>query len=137
MTRQSIDPTTGTTQVALYNKNDANTVPQLFYRPNNNQTVIQMTNSNSSLLTDATQYRQSTFLPGPFTLYVGYIRDVVHLTVVTLLPSTTLNYVGLIALGGAANNAVASNISTNQFTVKLAGNTPPKTTIYYMAIGLS
>jgi len=137
MPRQSVDPTTGSTQVALYNKFDANMVPQLFYRPNNNQTPIQMTNSNSSVISSPTQFRQSTFLAGPFTLYVGYIRNATDGQLVVLTPSTTLKYVGLISVTNSANGALATNITSNQFVVRFGGTAPAARTIYYMAIGLS
>ena len=123
--------------MALYNKDDASTVPQLFYRPNNNQTPIQMTNSNSSVISSSTQFRQSTFLAGPFTLYIGYIRNATDGQLVVLTPSTTLHYVGLISVTESFNGAVANNISGSQFVVRFGGVAPAARTIYYMAIGLT
>jgi hypothetical protein len=136
MTRQSIDPTTAANQVAFYNKDDASVVPQLFYRPNNNQTPIQMTNDNLTASGSATEFRRSTFLPGTFTLYTGFIIKAPDNTLVTLLPATTLVYAGIIGLGTSASNAVATNIAGNQFRIRFGGLSPSDKTIYYMAIGI-
>ena len=143
MRNQSVDPTTGSTEVSVYNKNDASSSPQLFFRPFNDATSIQMTNSNSSVIQDATQFRQSTFLPGPFTLYVGYLRDIpVTGQHVTLSPNTNLLYVGLsvVVQSNPTLNfptAVVQNISGNTFDINFFhfDQDSIKVTVYYMAIG--
>ena len=141
---QSPDPNTTADQIALYNKLVAG-VPQLFFKPSSNQTPIQMTNSNYSVSNPpgpTLDYRVSTFLAGPFTVYIGYLRDVVNPTVVTLLPFSTLLYVGVTThLNGTINPNIfnltnATNIIGNQFTIIYHPSITPKPTIYYMAIGI-
>lgn len=137
MPRQTVDPTTGSTQIALYNKFDASNVPQLFFRPNNNQTPIQLTNDNLSFVQNSTVGdRQSTFLAGPFTIYQGFIINATDNQVVTLTPASTLEFVNLIALTKSANGAVPVSLTANQFTIRLGGGAQPRT-IYYYAIGLT
>ena len=137
---QSGDPTTTASQSALYNKLVTG-VPQVFFRPNNNQTPIQMTNSNSSNTSAPGTLRQSTFVPGPFTVYVGIINNVPNNTTVTLTPVTTLVYVGLGTyiegrIGTIIGIAAPVNISGNQFTIRFEnGLTPDPVHIYYFAIG--
>ncbi len=141
---QLADPATSATQCALYNKL-VSTVPQLFFRPSSNQTPIQLSNSNlNTVQTGALGGTQSSFLAGPFTIYMGYVLNCPNLQVVTLLPSSTLIYVGLttyingIRVPTAFNTAAAVNIAANQFTVRyqpIASFTVPPV-IYYMAIGI-
>lgn len=141
---QTVDPTTAANQSAIYNKLVAG-VPQLFFRPNTDQTPIQLSNSNlNTLQTGATGDAQSSFLAGPFTIYMGYIRDCPDTQLVTLLPSSTLIYVGLSTIlqgtvpVGIASTATATNIAANTFIVRynntqITGN---NATIYYTAVGV-
>jgi len=141
---QATDPTTSSTQSAIYNKLDANNQPQLFFRPDTNQTPIQLTNSNLNTLQTGGGSSQSSFLAGPFTIYFGFIVNCPNSQIVTLTPSSTLLYVGLTTNlngnvpVGLASTAAAISINLNQFTVSYNATsggitTPP--TIYYMAIG--
>src|SRR4029077_18551507 len=70
MRPQSVDPTTTANNVALYNK-IVSSVPELFFRPNNNQTPIQLTYPSistglASTNPDVYNTDQYTFLAGPF-----------------------------------------------------------------------
>lgn len=139
---QGSDPATSATQCALYNK-IVSSEPQLFFRPRSNGTPIQMSNTNlNTIQTGATASTQSSFLAGPFTIYMGYVRNCTNGQVVTLTPSSTLKYVGLTTAltggvtAGLGSTATATSISSNQFTVSY--NTTKITanpTIYYLAIG--
>ena len=140
---QGSDPTTGADQCALYNK-IVSSAPQLFFRPQSNGTPIQLSNSNlNTVQTGASPGTQSSFIAGPFTIYMGYILSCPNLQVVTLLPSSTLIYVGLSTLLSdtrvptAFNTAAAVNIAANQFTVRYMpiSSFTPAPIIYYMAIG--
>lgn len=138
------DPTTSSDQVAIYNK-IVSGLPQLFFRPNSNATPIQLTNSNlNTVQTGAPGGTQSSFLAGPFTIYMGYVVNCPNGQVVTLLPSSSLKYVGISTflfnsrISSAINIAAVVNISANQFTIKydpLVISFIPAPTIYYMAIG--
>jgi len=139
---QSGDPTTTSNQAALYNKLvtvGGVTTPQLFFRSNSNATPIQMTNSNSSIISNASGYRQSSFLAGPFTIYTGLIFNATNGMTVTLLPSSVLKYIGvsIVSPGPTINlfPAIATNITANTFQLQF-GILFPSPTIYYMAIGL-
>lgn len=139
------NPTTGADQSALYTKLDGSNLPQLFFRPSSDQTPIQLTNSNlNTVQTGASIDTQSSFLAGPFTIYMGIVRNATNLQVVTLLPSSTLIYVGLSTILSntriptAFNIASAVNIAGNQFTIRympIASFTPTPI-IYYMAVGI-
>lgn len=134
---QVADPATSATQSALYNKLVAG-VPQMFFRSSNSPAPVQMTNSNSSVVSNVGGYRQSSFLAGPFTIYTGFILNAVNGSTVTLTPSTTLRYVGVSIINPGVNlnqfTVSATNIAANTFRINfgLVLGTP---TIYYMAIG--
>jgi hypothetical protein len=142
---QASDPTTALGQVALYNKLVSN-VPQLFYRPSVNQTPIQMSNSNlNTLQTGALSDAQSSFLAGPFTIYFGFFANCPPNQLITLLPASTLIYVGLSTVKTNTNfpsarqgNYIATpiNITANQFTITHAAVSLVNPIIYYMAIGI-
>ncbi len=141
---QAVDPNTVGGQSAIYNKLVTGQ-PQLFFRPNSNQNPIQLTNSNLNTVdTGAPLNTQSSFLAGPFTIYMGYIKNCPVGQVVTLSPSSTLIYVGISTVlesgivGGGLNFASATAVSGNQFTVTYGPpitSFPPDPTIYYLAIG--
>lgn len=144
---QSTDPTTGANQSAFYNKL-VTSVAQLFFRSNNDGTVIQMSNSNlNTMQTGAPGSTQSTFTAGPFTIYMGYVLNCPNGQIVALTPSTNLIYVGLstslvstssvTVIPGLASTAVPINISGNQFTVRYNTVTiPVNPNIYYTAVGV-
>lgn len=117
---QSGDPTTTTTESALYNKL-VSTVPQAFFRPSSNQTPIQLSNSNISTLATggingADQY---TFLAGPFTMYMGYILNSPNNNTITLLPATTLLYVGISTYLPTANQGGDKTLMLGQLSMLL------------------
>lgn len=144
---QAGDPITLAGQSAIYNKLVSN-IPQLFFRPDTNQTPIQMSNENlNTIQTGGTGDAQTSFLAGPFTIYFGFIFNVTNNQLVTLLPSSTLIYVGLSTMlpagiaVGQATTVTAFGMTGNQFTVAFNDNADgiksPKTpTIYYTAVGI-
>lgn len=144
---QSVDPTTAIGQIALYNKL-ITSVPQLFYRPSLNQTPIQLSNSNlNTLQTGATADAQSSFLAGPFTIYFGFFPNCPLGQIITLLPASTLLYVGLSTIlpsgvpVGQATTTAPFGMAGNQFQVTYNNNAdgipnPKLPTIYYTAIGI-
>jgi len=139
---QGNDPATALGQVALYNKLVAS-VPQLFYRPSLNQTPIQMSNANlNTIQTGAPGNTQSSFIAGPFTVYMGYVANCPNSQLVTVTPSSTLIYVGLSTVktnagSGPQSTYVATpiNITGDNFTITHANLSLVNPTIYYMAIG--
>jgi len=134
---QTVDPTTSATQIALYTK-AVSTVPNLFFRPRNNQTPIQLTYPSIKADSSATQY---TFCAGPFVIYGGLLTACVQNQLVTLTPATTLVYVGFAAIHSKDNsilifeNVCATNIVGNSFNVQFSNSSVPLN-IYYMAIGM-
>lgn len=153
---QSTDPTTEVDQCAIYNKL-VSSVPQLFFRSSSNATPIQLSNSNlNTFQTGSLASNQSTFLAGPFTIYMGYILNCPNAQLVTLLPACTLKYVGLTTVlsndgtlfippVGFGTTAAAVNIVNNEFNVSynitqftvIINKIPTllRPIIYYMAIG--
>ncbi len=77
-------------------------------------------------------------MAGPFLIYGGFILNPTIGQLVTLLPATTLKYVGLTtsgATGGPLVSAVATNFVGNSFNINFTvGVTIP--ILYYMAIGV-
>lgn len=135
--RPQTDPTTSATQVALYNKL-VSSVPQMFFRPNINQTPIQMTYSSIKADSSATQY---SFVAGPFIVYGGTISNATNPQTVTLSPGTTLLYVGLIMVNPTTTaKAFATSpgtLSGTTFTISYAPQpVGSKINISYFAIGL-
>ena len=140
---QSDDPTTSSSQTAIYCKL-ANSIPQLFFRPNSNQTAIQLTYpSISTGLNNASppEYltQQYSFLAGPFIIYGGQLSNVSNGTIITLSPGTTLLYVDLtvIGIGGSSGKfftAATTNITGTSFTISTQ-DTLPNQNYYYMAVG--
>ena len=143
MRPESGDPTTSAIQTALYNKL-VSSIPALFFRPNSNQTAIQLTNGSiqtglQSTNPDVYYPQQYTFMAGPFIVYGGYLANVANNHVVTLTPGSGLLYVDLTVVNqfgiiGQPAMAVPTSISGTSFTVKIktiGGNRD----IYYFAIG--
>ncbi len=138
----ALDPATTANQIALYTKIISNNAV-LFFRPSNSQTPIQLTYPSistglQSRNPDVWFDRQYSFLPGPFVFYLG-ILAVPDGTVITLTPSTTLIYVGLVLVGGLGSDkpsAAATNIAGNQFTVRFSAGSANPFFVYYIAIGV-
>jgi hypothetical protein len=143
---QSGDPTTTSTQTALYTK-QVGSLPQLFFRPNSNQTPIQMTNSNVKTGLQSTNppvylSQQYSFIAGPFTVYGGYLPGINAGASFTLSPTTTLIYAGatldsdLFPGGGLIiyPSAIAI-ISGSTITIQFQNGVNPRN-VYYFAIGM-
>ena len=144
---QGSDPTTSATQVSLYTKTiSSNTV--LFYAPNSSQTPIQMTypaitTGTNNATPPVYLLAQQTFLPGPFVFYSGIIIGATQGQTITLTPSSTLLYVGLMIKDWKPGSqgpltfvtACATNLSTNTFKVQFTNGLPVQN-ISYIAIGI-
>jgi len=135
---QAVDPATTATQVAIYNKKVAG-IPNLFFRPNNSQTPIQMTypsiGTSSAPIYAATQY---SFVAGPFVVYTGIISNPANGALVTVSPATTLRYVGLGVkdfTGTVVGGAAATNIAGSSFNINFQVQIGATRDIYYLAIG--
>lgn len=133
---QTGDPTTSSTQIALYNKL-VNSIPELFFRPPSDGTPIQMTYPSIKIDGSSNQY---SFIAGPFIVYGGTLTGPTNGQVITLTPGTTLLYVDLIAIAPVnpqnAGYAIPTALNTpaNSFTF-----TAPQTVVsnwYYFAIGV-
>lgn len=137
---QNSDPATSADQVALYNKL-VSSVPQLFYRPNNSQTPIQLTYDSIKVDSSENQY---TFIAGPFIVYGGILRNITVGQVVNLSPGTTLLYVDLQAANVSSSfpkftvlpGPIPTNITGTQFTIYNQAFTTGHLDAYYFAIGV-
>jgi hypothetical protein len=133
---QSADPTTSSSQVAIYNKL-VSTIPQLFFRPSSNATPIQM--SYQSVSTDPSAGQQYTFLPGPFILYGGKLSGVSNNQLVSLSPNSNLLYVGLTVIaagtGTIIQEAIPINVSGSSFNVGIQNSPVTTVDLYYTALG--
>lgn len=134
-------PTTTADQNSFYCKLVGNK-PVLFFRPSNNQTPIQMTGDSISIVPGSTGLNppavdQYTFLPGPFTIYQGYIPNATNGMVKVLSPTTTLVYAQATAYNGNSSGIkqVATVISGSSFTIKFS-NVAPTQILYYFAVGV-
>ncbi len=129
------NPTTSATQTAIYQKLVAG-VPNWFYRPASNGTPIQISYPSIDVTTVNANY---TFVAGPFVVYTGKVVNPMNGDTVTLLPSTTLRYVGLgvnnfSGTGSIVASAAATNISGNSFKIQFQAGSAIRD-IYYLAIG--
>ena len=135
MRPQTGDPDTTVDQVALYNKLIGG-IPELFFRPNNNQTPIQLT--YSSIKSDSTD-TQYTFMAGPFIIYAGNVAGASDGQVVTLTPSSTLLYVDLTTPYPGPkiidSPATPTNIAGTSFTIRFSTASIITQKVYYLAIG--
>lgn len=137
---QTLDPATSATQTAIYNKL-VSTVPNLFFRPNNSQTPIQMT--YPSIKVDSTLTDQYTFVAGPFVVYGGLITnpsdgDVINLALTG--PATTLRTVLLCSRDFSGGNiligwAIPTNIAATSFTIRFQVYPGITRDVHYLAIG--
>jgi hypothetical protein len=131
---QGSDPATTISQIAIYQKLVGG-IPNWFYRPSVNQTPIQMSYPSIDVTTANSQY---TFAPGPFVIYTGKVTNPALNALVTLLPATTLRYVGLTVAnynGFNINAAVPTNITANTFRINFQNEIGPTRDVYYLAIG--
>lgn len=133
---QMADPATNATQIALYNKL-VSSIPELFFRPNNSQTPIQLT--YPSLKTDGTD-TQYSFAAGPFIIYFGKVSNPTDGQGVNLTPGTTLLYVDLTVttdenLGPFIAMAVPTNISGTSFNISFQNIAHGPFDVFYMAVG--
>lgn len=128
------NPTTSATQTAIYQKLVGG-LPNWFYRPNNNQTPIQLSYPSIDLTTVNANY---SFVAGPFVVYTGKLINPANNALVTLLPVTTLRYVGLTVAnytGINVNTAAPTNIAANTFRINFQNEIGPTRDVYYLAIG--
>lgn len=138
---QAMDPTTDANHVAIYNKLDASSVPELFYAPNSAQTPIQLT--YPSVSTVVTQLQQYSFVAGPFVVYAGRVNGLtptMNNTTVILSPTTTLIYVGLTIARqniGSINPFIvtATSVTGSQFNITFAPFHSGSMDVYYIAVG--
>lgn len=134
---QVSDPTTSISQIALYQKLVGG-IPNWFFRPSVNQTPIQMSYPSIDVTSANSQY---TFIPGPFVVYTGKVTNPTNGQLVTLLPVTTLKYVGLTVANFTGlpalniNSAVPTNITGNSFNISFENAIGPTRDVYYLAIG--
>lgn len=136
---QMSDAATGATEVALYNK-IVSSIPQLFFRPNNSQTPIQMSYQNVKVDASDTQF---TFMAGPFIIYAGKIIQPTNGLLVVLAPGSSLIHIDLIATNitvvpTIAPTAVATNLSGMSFNVQYqnVGAAPIPFDLFYFGVGL-
>lgn len=135
------NPTTSSTQVALYTKLVSGQV-RLFYAPSSNQTPIQMTGAALSTglqSSDPDVYlpEQYSFVPGPFIIYSGKITGATDGQIKTLLPSSTLLYAGVVTIFSTSKDNPQSliiNVAGSSFTIRLLPS-PVTQDLYYFAIG--
>lgn len=115
-------------------------MPTLFYRPNSNQTPIQMSYP-SIANTGGTQY---SFLAGPFIIYGGFIHNPSIGQSVTLSPGSALIYVDLTMAFVSASiynfnsQVVPTSVSGTSFNITYVnpGSNIKDLYVYYLAIGL-
>lgn len=141
---QASDPTTSATQIAIYNKLVSG-IPNLFFAPSSEQTVIQMTYPSVQVgiqtLPNTYFPQQYSFVAGPFVIYAGILKNVTNPQVVILSPTTTLRYVGACTTnfngGNSFVNSVAAKI-TGSSTFTISYQTAPleiTRDVFYIAIG--
>jgi hypothetical protein len=145
MRPQGGDPATGANQVALYNKL-VSSIPEIFFRPQNNATPIQLTFPSIGVATSPPYPSdQYTFMAGPFIVYGGLITNAANGQVKVLTPGTTLLYVGLTTanyvVGGGGSGVIAAatptNIAGTSFTITFQNvSVTSKRDVYYLAIGI-
>ncbi len=127
-----IPPVTDATQLALYSKIVGGpAIPELFFKPNNNQSEIQLT--FPSILSDATQSQQYTFIAGPFVIYAGNVVNPIQNQQVILPKMSQILFVGLTFSIFAQGLPV--NVVGNIFEIQVTQASTPKT-VYYVAIGI-
>lgn len=144
------DPTTNIDQIAIYQK-IVSSVPELFYRPSNDQTPIQLTYPSirtglQSTNPDVYFPTQYSFMAGPFVIYGGIVNNPTNGQTVTLTPTSTLIFVDLI-VANLKNRpkfyppyAAPTNISGSSFNISYAVSTSAfpaiQQDVYYLAVGV-
>jgi hypothetical protein len=136
------DPVTSSSQIALYTK-AVSSISALFFAPNNTQSPIQLTYPSISTglqSTDPDVYlpQQYSFVAGPFVIYGGLLTNVTNGSTITLSPTSTLIYAGLVMLSNTIGilQYGIPQISGSGFTVQYVTNSSPnKPSFYYLAIG--
>lgn len=137
---QAVAPVTGSGQIALYNKLDSNSVPELFFRPQNSATPIQLTYPSVGAQRTPT-FRYYSFVAGPFVVYGGYVPNPTNGQVITLSPSTTLVYAGLTEAFADPNGsyrfsaATTLNTPASSFTINFVTGGTAIHSVYFIAIG--
>ncbi len=136
MQPQGVDAVTDADHIALYTK-IVSSVPQLFFRPINNATPIQL--SSEHVFTARDEAEQYTFMAGPFIIYGGFKPAVLTGQVITLSPTSDLLYVGLTisrtGIGPSAGIA-ATDINAPQSTFRAVFPGVVQGAIYYFAVGI-
>jgi len=137
---QASDPTTSSTETALYNKL-VSSIPALFYRPNSNQTPIQLTYPSLQTSTFPIQ----TFCAGPFIIYAGFIPQPTQGQIVNLTPGTSLIFVDLTVaflnfptLFAFPAIAAPTNVIATSFNISYPSALlfSPGSGVYFFAIGI-
>ncbi len=136
---QTGDPTTSSTQIALYTKT-VSQIPQLFFAPSSSQTPIQMTYTNpqSGIQTtnpDVYFADQYSTLAGPFIFYGGLIKGVTNGSTKILTPTSTLIYAGAktVFIDNSLNRTVSLTFAGSTITFGNLSGSPFD--VYYIAIG--
>lgn len=135
---QTVDPSTGPDEVALYTKL-VSSVPNLFYRPSNSQDPIQLT--YQSVKTDGSN-DQYSFVAGPFLIYGGLIQTPTNGQTFTVTPASNLIYVDLTLVNVSNRStrflvAAPVNISGSSFDIEFPVSAEATTfDLWYFAIGL-
>lgn len=146
---QAGDPATTADEVAIYNKL-VSTIPEMFFRPSNNQTPIQMTYPSistglASTNPDVAKMDQYTFSGGPFIIYFGFMQNPVVNSTKTLTPGASLLYVSLslrqfvdLVPGFSYNiQPIDLNLTPNSFKIYYDFPVPSGGfDVWYFAIGL-
>ena len=135
-------PVTDATHIAIFNQLvGVGSIPTLTYAPNSAQTPIELTYSEIS--TGFGEAEQYSFVAGPFVVYGGKITGATNNQVITLTPTTTLLYVGLVlanvpAVSLETNSDVAAtnvNVGGTNFTINFQPLLTTPLDCYYLAIG--
>ncbi len=128
------DPATDATQLALYNK-VVSTVPQIFFRPNSNQTPIQMT--FESINVDMTNDRQQSFIAGPFVIYGGRLINPADGSIIVLTPASTLIHVMVMVTNNASfGQCTVTALAGSTFTLKVNVTDANPYDVFYFAVGI-
>ncbi len=137
---QNSDAATSATEVALYNKLVSG-IPEIFFRPNSNQTPIQLTYPSIQTST----FPQHTFSAGPFIIYGGFIPTPTQGQTVTLTPGTTLIFVDLTVAFLSSETtqqiqgtAAPTNVTGTSFNISYPSALlfSPGSGVYFFAIGI-
>lgn len=137
MRPQTLDPVTDADHVGFYNKL-VTSIPELFFAPNNSQTPIQLT--YPSINTASNSLTQYSFMAGPFVVYGGKIVGPTNGQTITLIPTSTLIYVGLtgtniVPASAGTQGVIPINITGSAFDVKFTSFIT-SLDVYYLAIGV-